>query len=218
MLSTHSLQRLNRPTVFFFDDEENAVKSLGRQLRKEGFLVHTAHEKRRTMHCLNNNIYDVYCVDIQTPWSLTYGIQLIKKIREKNPHAFIDIVSAHREYSSRIEEIGADHFTEKPIDDIHEYANNLMENIYNKLFLLDNPLFGEGSTNDLNNYILRTINVLKENPEIRTIMLEIFGKELPVIKHQALELEKLANISKKYMEGSQRMIKLANNIIGDIDE
>ena len=200
------------PFLFVFDDQELFVKPFSRQLRRTGFRVHSAKDRKRALSLVKTNSYNAYCIDIHADWDYTFGLELISKIRARNPNSYIDIVSGHPQYKETLNKIGADHFTDKPIE-YKEYANSLLKTIRNKMLVDIGNLDFSFKKDTLDDYITNILKVLESEPEIKYILLEIFGKEIPEIRHRVKELEKLNAVSQSYLKGSDRILKIGHDIL-----
>ena len=200
------------PLVFVFDDEELFVKPFSRQLRKSGFRVHSAKDRKRAYRLIRSNYYDGYCVDIHTEWEYTFGIDLIKEIRRINPNPYIDIISGHPQHKKSLKKIGANHFTEKPIK-FKRYAKELKNKIIKNIIHENYKLSHDFQSESMDNYITDTIKILHENEDIKKIMLDIFGKELPELSERVKKLENLYELSNSYLDGVKQMILNGRNLM-----
>lgn len=202
-------------SAFIFDDEDLFTKPFARALRKKGFKVHTAKKKDHAEKLVSKEEYDVYCIDIKTGWSPTYGFDLIDKIRNKNPKACVDVVSAHRQYKKRAKQIGVS-FSDKPID--HNYYFDKLLKLINVYSNSDQEIFQNGTNFDksLSEYLIDAVRKLDENQEIRFILIDIFGKEIPELESKVRELEEdIGKTAENYIKGTEKILKMKNSLIGD---
>ncbi len=175
-------------SVFIFDDEELFTRSFSRQMRKAGFIVHSATKKIGAYSLIGKNCYDAFCIDIETPWSLNFGEELIGKIRTKCPDAYVEIVTAHGKYRKYLNSIGANDITIKPFD-VPKYASKL-ENILEKNHRKMNKL----NENIVDQYTVEAAHILNSSKEVRDIFNNVLSQEIPSIANSVVRVKELTNL------------------------
>ena len=103
--------------ILIVDDDEMVRMALNELLKPEGYEVHTASGGAEALTRLDHNGYDLLMLDIIMPEM--NGIELCKKIREKEDYREIPIVflTAKSRDEDRAQglEAGANLFLSKPI-------------------------------------------------------------------------------------------------------
>lgn len=115
--------------VMLVDDEELLRKSLGRQLRLQGFEVVPAPDGRSALRLLEREHIDVAVVDLNMPGM--QGTEVIRRIRQASPRTECVLLTAHGDASVAFEALNAgasDYFT-KPIDDWPRFTQILRKTI-----------------------------------------------------------------------------------------
>lgn len=111
-----ALKESGKQKVLIVDDHQNLVKGLSKALKEDNrlFVVNTTKGLQAVERAKERD-FDVYYVDINLP-DLN-GIEVIKKILEIRPHAYIVIISGEstREEIQKGIDIGAKAYLEKPI-------------------------------------------------------------------------------------------------------
>jgi len=100
--------------ILVVDDEKDCCSLINDYLTKRGYFVDMAYDGFQAKDLLNNNKYDCVFLDCNMP-ELT-GIELIKILDEKNPHAKKIMISGYEGIDERFaKEIGVDTFLSKPV-------------------------------------------------------------------------------------------------------
>lgn len=101
--------------VLVVDDEENIRTSLKGVLEDEGFKVSTAAEGQSALEQVSTFSPDVILLDIWMPGD--DGIQVLERIKRRDPHAVVVMMSGHGTVETAVKAIklGAFDFLEKPI-------------------------------------------------------------------------------------------------------
>ncbi len=104
--------------ILIVDDEETLTFSMYQSfiLEKGDYEIVTANSGEEALEKLDSKKFDVAIVDIYLPG--ISGLDLIKKIKEKNPDTAIIVMSAYATMDKKDEalENGALYFFEKPFD------------------------------------------------------------------------------------------------------
>jgi DNA-binding NtrC family response regulator len=109
---------LSAKRILIIDDEETLAFSMRQSfaLEKNGYEIITAGSGEEALEKSKGKAIDVAIADIYLPG--INGLDLIKKIKEKNPKAVIIIISAYAtlDMKDTALENGALYFFEKPFD------------------------------------------------------------------------------------------------------
>jgi two-component system NtrC family response regulator len=100
--------------VLLIDDDVNLCKVLSYQLQKRGYEVDTALSGREGLDLFSRASYDVVLLDIQMPD--VSGIEVLRKIRERNADAAVIMITAYGSVEGALEacRLGADDYITKP--------------------------------------------------------------------------------------------------------
>ncbi|HEY3277382.1 MAG TPA: UDP-3-O-acyl-N-acetylglucosamine deacetylase [Syntrophorhabdaceae bacterium] len=101
--------------VLIIDDEKNIVHALSSILGDEGFHVLEAGDGQEGLAIFEREAPEVVLLDIWMPEM--DGLQVLKKIREKDKDAIVIVMSGHGTISTAVEavKLGAYDFLEKPL-------------------------------------------------------------------------------------------------------
>ena len=104
----------NGNRLLLIDDDINLCKVIGYQLEKQGFQVSIAHSGKEGLKLFENRQFDIVLTDVQMP-DLS-GIDVLKKIREKNDQVIVIIITAYGSLDNAIKacQLGADDYLTKP--------------------------------------------------------------------------------------------------------
>lgn len=107
--------------ILVIDDEEGLRHTLGRVLRQAGYQVITASDGREALRLMNSGYesaspYDVVYLDIRLPGM--DGLQILKEIRQRDPHLPVILLTAFGSLSTALEalRLGATDYLLKPLD------------------------------------------------------------------------------------------------------
>ncbi len=104
--------------ILIIDDEETLTFSMRQSfaLEKNGYEIITAGSGEEALGKSEGKAIDAAIADIYLPG--INGLELIKKLKEKNPNAVIIVISAYATMDMKDEalENGALYFFEKPFD------------------------------------------------------------------------------------------------------
>ncbi len=102
--------------ILLIDDEPNLLKLLKRPLSKSGHLITEAHDGKQgwDLFLKHPNTFDVIITDIEMP--VLNGVELLKRLREKDYHIPVIIMTGHEDIQFSIETLrfGAFDFLLKP--------------------------------------------------------------------------------------------------------
>lgn len=101
--------------VLVVDDELNSREGLSKILVKEGYIVYTAENGEKALQEAQKFNFDLIITDLRMPEM--DGIEVLKKIREKNKDIGVVIVTAYGEVNSYLTamNLGAFEYLNKPI-------------------------------------------------------------------------------------------------------
>jgi len=101
--------------VLLIEDDEKIAKNIKEYLKKEGFRVDLAKDGEEGYYLAQNNQYDVLVVDWMLP--KISGVELIKKLREKDILTPALILTAKSDIEDKVEGLNvADDYLTKPFD------------------------------------------------------------------------------------------------------
>ena len=198
-------------SLFYFDDDEVYLDLIAKRFEAENYIIDTSSTMEDAINNIDSNSYDAYLIDMETPKDRTAGIKLIKRIRESGHTSLVDIISAHTQYRKKLDDIGANAYTEKPIENFHAYAVELR----NKLL---QTFDSKQEDIELTLYLINLVETLNESEETRRIVLDIFGRELPTLKNKVDELRKLNEVTDSYITRAKRMITNGEALIEEAYE
>lgn len=112
--------------LLIVEDEETLCESLKRVLSKEGYIVDTVSNAESALGKFEKGIYDLIITDIILPG--ISGIELLKKIKERNAGQIVIIMTAYASLETAVEALraGAYDYVVKPI--IHEEIKQIVKN------------------------------------------------------------------------------------------
>jgi len=101
--------------VLVVDDEQNSREGLSKILTKEGYKVHIAEDGEKAIQEAEDYKFDLIITDLRMP--NMDGIEVLKKVREKNKSIGVVIVTAYGEVNSYLTamNLGAFEYLNKPI-------------------------------------------------------------------------------------------------------
>ena len=101
--------------VLVVDDEQNSREGLSKILTKEGYKVHIAEDGEKALQEAEDYKFDLIITDLRMPDM--DGIEVLKKVREKNKNIGVVIVTAYGEVNSYLTamNLGAFEYLNKPI-------------------------------------------------------------------------------------------------------
>lgn len=103
--------------ILLIDDEEDILKVLSMSLKMDGYDVITATGGKEGIALFKQTAPQIVLTDIKMPGM--DGLQVLKQIREFEPHAEVIIITGHGDIDSAIEALqyGASDFIHKPVKD-----------------------------------------------------------------------------------------------------
>jgi two-component system response regulator HydG len=104
------------PQIMVVDDEETICEALEAWFIKDGYQVEKALSGFDALERMEQKLYDVYFVDIKMPGM--DGLELLGKLKEKQPDADVIMITAHGSIQSAVEamKLGACDYLCKPFD------------------------------------------------------------------------------------------------------
>jgi two-component system response regulator PilR (NtrC family) len=119
-----------KPVVLVVDDEPSIREFLQIMLKREKMIVETASNGREALKILENKPIDLVITDLQMPEMS--GLELLGKIKEKDPKALVMMITAFGSTDSAVEamKLGAFDYLTKPfkIDDVTVRITRALEN------------------------------------------------------------------------------------------
>ena len=103
--------------LLLIDDEEVIVRILSMSLKSDGYDVVGAYSGEEGLKVFQRESPDVVLVDIKMPGM--DGIEVLRRVKNINPHTEVIIITGHGDMSSAIEalQLGASDFITKPVKD-----------------------------------------------------------------------------------------------------
>jgi len=102
--------------ILVVDDEEPIREALSAWLIKDGYRVSVADSGLTALACIEDDLFDLYLVDIKMPGM--DGIELLGRIKERQPDANVIMITAHGSIQTAVEAMkkGACDYICKPFD------------------------------------------------------------------------------------------------------
>jgi len=112
--------------LIIIEDEETLCESLKRVLSRESYSVDTASSAEAALEMLDRSAYDLIITDIILPGM--NGIELLRRIREKNPEQIVVVMTAYASLETAVESLraGAYDYIVKPV--MHEEIKQIVRN------------------------------------------------------------------------------------------
>jgi len=153
--------------ILIVEDEETLASSLKRVFARDGYSVDIAEDAEKGLELIEKNSYDVIITDIILPG--ISGIELLRKIKEKEPDQLVIIITAYASVETAVEALraGAYDYVIKPI--IHQEIKQIVRNALKQKALQRENLL-------LRREIERHYDfshIVGESPEIKKIINEV---------------------------------------------
>jgi DNA-binding response OmpR family regulator len=102
--------------ILITEDNIDLLKPITEKLKSDNFLCETSNCLSTSLEKIDLYEYDVLVIDINLPDGS--GLDLIRRIKDKNPNTGVIIISARDSIDNRIEglELGADDYIIKPFN------------------------------------------------------------------------------------------------------
>ena len=102
--------------IMVVDDEETICEALMAWFIKDGYKVETALSGAQALALLQERDFDIFLVDVKMPGM--DGIELLSRIKEKQPEAVVIMMTAHGSIQTAVEAMkrGAGDYLCKPFD------------------------------------------------------------------------------------------------------
>ncbi|MBI4767238.1 MAG: sigma-54-dependent Fis family transcriptional regulator [Deltaproteobacteria bacterium] len=116
--------------IMVVDDEETICEALMAWFIKDGYKVETALSGAEALALLEKKDFDIFLVDVKMPGM--DGIELLSRIKEKQPEAVVIMMTAHGSIQTAVEAMkrGAGDYLCKPFDP--DSLSLLMERVMNQ--------------------------------------------------------------------------------------
>ena len=120
------------PRLLVVDDEESICFSMSEYFSLHGFKVDTAQEREDAERMIANTDYKVVIQDLRLGTARNPdGLDMIKTIRDRNPHTRIVVLTAYgsAEMEDEARRFGADAFLRKPkpLSQVAQVVEGLLE-------------------------------------------------------------------------------------------
>jgi len=110
-------------SILLIDDDVQLCEEVAEILRDEGYRVDNTSDETQAEILIKNNLYDICLLDYKMP-RLT-GIELLRKIKERNPRCAALIISGRPFIEQTIAEQNAAHLVSGIIEKPFEIKNLL---------------------------------------------------------------------------------------------
>jgi DNA-binding NtrC family response regulator len=110
-------KNISEINLLLVDDEEEFIAAIAERLRKRGFIANCVFSGEEALNQLEKkNSIEVVILDIRLPD--VDGIEVLKKIKTKNPLIEVIIISGYAAIDSAVEslKLGAFDYLEKPFE------------------------------------------------------------------------------------------------------
>ena len=103
-------------TILIVDDEKNYPPILSAVLEEEGFETYSANSGKEALQILENSDVDLVLTDMKMP--AMDGIELLEKVKMKDPKLPVIMMTAHGTVEKAVEAMqkGAYNYILKPFD------------------------------------------------------------------------------------------------------
>ncbi|MDC3068126.1 sigma-54 dependent transcriptional regulator [Paracoccaceae bacterium] len=135
--------------ILVVDDEKDIRDLISQILFDEGHLVKLAHDSNSAMHYINTEEPSLIILDIWLKDSDMDGIEILKAVKQNNPHCPVVVISGHGNIEIAVAAVkqGAYDFIEKPfnIDQLLLVIDRAVEasNLRKEVFSLQNKEINE---------------------------------------------------------------------------
>ncbi len=103
-------------TVLIIDDEKTLARSIKLFLLEQGYEAEVAEDKEAALRLLSDMHPDMVFLDVRLPH--VHGIELLRTIREFDPHIYVVMMTAFGSIEGAVEamKLGAFDYLKKPVD------------------------------------------------------------------------------------------------------
>jgi len=103
-----------KANILIIDDDEAILDSCSQVLRKEGYTVREARDGLKGLRIFNKESFHLVFLDLKLPGP--DGMEILEKIKEKNPETQVIIITGYASIESAVEamKIGAFDYMAKP--------------------------------------------------------------------------------------------------------
>lgn len=167
--------------ILIIEDEVKIAHFMGNELRSKGYIVDETHSYDSALVQVENNEYDILCVDIHL--GNQSGIDLIKTFRKDQFAGGIILVTAYNTTKTKITglDAGADDYLTKPfeLDELHARIRSLARRL-----------------NKGDSKLIYTLEDLSLNIETRTVLrgdkkIELSNREFTLLKYLMMNPNKI---------------------------
>lgn len=102
--------------ILIVEDDPGIHRSIAEDLRRQHHIVDVVEDGLTGLDFAGTGVYDVLLLDILLPE--LDGLELCRRLRAKNPHAFVLMVTALDDVANKVSALdsGADDYLVKPVD------------------------------------------------------------------------------------------------------
>ena len=106
----------DKPSLLLVDDDETFCRVLSAAFERRGFTVSVAHTVVEGLATAEKEFPEFAVIDLKMPGPS--GLELVKKLKEHDPHTKIVVLTGYASVATAVEAIklGATHYLAKPAD------------------------------------------------------------------------------------------------------
>src|SRR4030065_2641634 len=141
---------MENETILVVDDDEDILELIERHLSNKGYDVVTAYDGEQALILLDKVKFDLVITDLKMP--KVDGMEVLRKVKEKDPNIEVVILTGHGTMDSVIEALrdgGAFDYLQKPLYNIKQLSFVTKKALERKRLRLENLKLVEtlGETN-----------------------------------------------------------------------
>ncbi|HBI23501.1 MAG TPA: hypothetical protein DDX84_04700 [Nitrospiraceae bacterium] len=130
---------MNPETILIVDDDEDILNLIERHLSNKGYEVLTAYDGEQAVSLIDKIQFDLVITDLKMP--KIDGIEVLKRVKEKNTAIEVVILTGHGTMDSVIEALrdeGAFDYLQKPLYNIKQLSFVTKKALERKRLRLEN--------------------------------------------------------------------------------
>ncbi|NSL53125.1 sigma-54-dependent transcriptional regulator [Calidifontibacillus erzurumensis] len=157
--------------VLIIDDEREVCTFLEYFLSSKGFTVKTAFSGQQSDLLIDQHTFQLAMIDVKLPD--TDGFTILKKLKEKQPHCKVIVMTGFSTVKTAVEAIklGANDYIEKPFDDLDQLEALIDEMLSNDVSIVQNEAkrlaqevgFITGNNEEMEHLITIAYKIAKKN-------------------------------------------------------
>lgn len=130
---------MENETILVVDDDEDILELIERHLSNKGYEVVTAYDGEQALPLLEKVKFDLVITDLKMP--KIDGMEVLRRVKEKDPHIEVVILTGHGTMDSVIEALrdgGAFDYLQKPLYNIKQLSFVARKALERKRLRLEN--------------------------------------------------------------------------------